>query len=427
MLTERSKDSKRSFSVGRKGRTYNQTVRDSSTVRRSVDSKIDKLKALLKRARKRTEKQKLYINELEEKLSKRDSDFMTVAENSPDVICRFSKTYKHIYVNPALTKTTGFPESNFIGKTPKEAGLSPEFALFWEENIKTVFVNAQPHSKEFSFPTPEGEKFFQTLLVPEFGSSGKVLTVLSMTRDITDMKTKTLLQEDFLGIASHELKTPLTSLKAFTQLLHSRFVKKDDVDSAAYLSKMQKQVDKLNNLITDLLDNTRANSGKLKFTYNKFNFDDLAKEAVEDMQRTTRTHKIEIRGKTNKYIIADKNKIGQVLMNLLSNAIKYSPKARGGVSKKIIVQLVSNSNGVMCWVQDFGVGIPKKKQNLIFDRFYRVSDGNETPEGLGLGLYISAEIIEKHGGKIWVNSEEGKGSTFCFTLPSQDLQTKTKK
>src|SRR5258708_793201 len=112
---------------------------------------------------------------------------MTVAEKSPGVICRFSKTFRHIYVNPALTKTTGFPAASFINKTPHQAGLSIDFANFWTDNIKTVFTKAQPHSAEFSFPTPEGEKFFQTLLVPEFGASGDVITVLSMTRDITEM------------------------------------------------------------------------------------------------------------------------------------------------------------------------------------------------------------------------------------------------
>lgn len=379
--------------------------------------KADRLKSQLRRARKKTEKYKQQIEELENKLNKRESDFMTVAENSPDVICRFSKTFRHVYVNPALTKTTGFPSKNFINKTPHQAGLSPEFADFWTKHIKTVFIEAQPHSAEFSFPTPDGEKFFQTLLVPEFGSGGVVATVLSMTRDITDMKKAHQLQEDYLGIASHELKTPLASLKAFTQILHSRFVKKDDVDSATYLMKMQNQVDKLNNLITDLLDATRVNTGKLKFTYHKFNFDALVKDVVEDMQRTTRKHQIETRGQTNKYVIADKNKISQVLMNILSNAIKYSPDA-----DKIIVQLVANSDGVMCWVQDFGLGIPKKKQPYIFERFYRVDDEVDSPTGLGLGLYISAEIIDRHGGKIWVNSQEGKGSTFCFTLPSQDLR-----
>jgi PAS domain S-box-containing protein len=378
--------------------------------------KNDRLRTELRRAKKRSERYKKQIAELEEQLIRRESDFMSVAENSPDVICRFSKTFRHIYVNPALTKTTGFPSTNFLGKTPHQAGLSPDFADFWITSIKTVFSNASPHSTEFSFPTPDGEKFFQTLLVPEFSSHGDVVTVLSMTRDITEMKVRNQRQEEVLGIASHELKTPLTSLKAFTQILHSRFIKKDDIDSATYLTKMQQQVDKLNNLVTELLDVTRVSSGKSRFVYNKFNFDALVKEIIEDMQRTTTQHKIEVRGKTNKYVIADKNKIGQVLMNLLSNAIKYSPKA-----DRIIVQLVPNSDGVMCWVQDFGLGIPKEKQNLIFDRYYRVNDGVKSPTGLGLGLYITAEIIERHGGKIWVNSELNKGSTFCFTLPSQNL------
>jgi len=180
---------------------------------------------------------------------------------------------------------------------------------------------------------------------------------------------------------------------------------------------MQNQVEKMNTLINDFLDVTRVNSGKLKFTHNKFNFDALVLDVVEDIQRTTNKHEIIVKGQTDKYVIADKNKISQVLINLLSNAIKYSPH-----SDRVIVQLIANSDGVMCWVQDFGLGIPKKEQTLIFDRFYRVNKDHKTPAGLGLGLYICAEIIELHGGKLWVDSEPGKGSTFCFTLPSGNLQ-----
>jgi len=142
-------------------------------------------------------------------------------------------------------------------------------------------------------------------------------------------------------------------------------------------------------------------------------------EIVEEMQRTSSSHEIIIKGETNKYVIADKNKVGQVLINLLSNAIKYSPD-----EKKVIVQLIPSTEGVMCWVQDFGVGISKKDQQKIFDRFYRADEDETSASGLGLGLYISAEIIEHHGGKIWVDSEKGRGSTFCFTLPSQKLNFK---
>lgn len=375
-----------------------------------------KLKRELTQAKKKTELYRKQVKKLAEELKKRDNDFLTVAENSPDVICRFDKKYKHIYVNPALEKTTGFPIHNFIGKTPHQAGLSPDFADFWVSNIKVVFDNRSPHSKEFSFPTPEGEKFFQTLLVPEFDSLGEVATVLSMTRDITEMKNVQTRQAEYLDIASHELKTPLTSLKAFTQLLHLKLSKNSDSDSAQYLLKMQHQIDKLNNLVSELLDSNQVTSGRVGLKYHKFNFDHLVKENVEQMQHTSAKHQIIVKGETNKYIIADKNKVSQVLINLLSNAIKYAPE-----SQRIIVQLIPTADGVMCWVQDFGIGVPKDKQGRIFDRFFRVEKDKEGFPGLGLGLYICAEIIEMHGGKIWVNSEEGKGSTFCFTLPSQNL------
>ncbi|MEO6508979.1 MAG: HAMP domain-containing sensor histidine kinase, partial [Patescibacteria group bacterium] len=183
---------------------------------------------------------------------------------------------------------------------------------------------------------------------------------------------------------------------------------------AGQLDKMNAQLDKLTSLIADLLDATKIESGKLQMNQEKFSFDELVTEIVEEIQRTTEKHVITIKGKSNTNITADRERTGQVLTNLISNAIKYSPH-----SEKIIIEpSVENKKFIMLCVKDFGVGIPKDKQNHVFERFYRVSGPKEiTFPGLGLGLYISAEIVKRQGGRIWVESEEGIGSTFCFSLP----------
>jgi PAS domain S-box-containing protein len=220
-------------------------------------------------------------------------------------------------------------------------------------------------------------------------------------------------KDEFIGIASHELKTPVTSIKAYTQLLQHRFQKNEDSKSAEMLGKMNYQLDKLTSLIGDLLDVTKIEGGKLQFNERFFDFNELVDEIVEEMQRTSTSHTLVKKLAPTKSIYGDRDRIGQVITNFLTNAIKYSPTA----DKVIIKSIIDKENITLC-VQDFGVGISKDDQEKVFGRFYRVSgDKQETYPGLGLGLYITAEIIKRQNGKIWVESEKGTGSTFCFSLP----------
>jgi excisionase family DNA binding protein len=224
-------------------------------------------------------------------------------------------------------------------------------------------------------------------------------------------------KDEFMGIVSHELKTPVTSLKVYAQVLENEFQKEGDIKSAERLSKMNSQISKLTNLIEDLLDITKIESGKLRFSESTFKIDDLVHEVKEEVQRISQKHTIFILGETSKNIFADYERIGQVISNLLTNAIKYSPQA-----DRINIHLTAGKNQIKVKVQDFGVGISKSEQRHIFDRFYReLGDKQETFPGLGLGLYISMEIVKRHGGTIWVESEKGKGSTFCFSLPIKKI------
>lgn len=236
---------------------------------------------------------------------------------------------------------------------------------------------------------------------------------VAVVTDITDRKRLESQKDEFIGIASHELKTPVTSIKAYTQVLKYKFQQQGDLESATQLSKMDAQLNKLTNLIGDLLDVTKIEAGKLRFEKNMFDFDELVNEVTELMQLTTNRHKIILKCNTNQNIVGDRERTGQVLTNLISNAIKYSPR-----SKKICVTGSTDNNFVYVSVKDFGIGMSKVSQMKVFDRFYRVSGpNNQSFPGLGLGLYISAEIIKRLGGTIWVESTKGRGSTFSFSLP----------
>ena len=220
-------------------------------------------------------------------------------------------------------------------------------------------------------------------------------------------------KDEFISIASHELKTPVTSLKAYTQILQTIFDEDKNEKASSMLGKMDKQIDKLTGLIVDLLDVTKINKGEMVFDFEKFDVNELIIEIAEEMQRTTQKHKFILELNDLKKIKGDRNRIGQVIINFISNAIKYSPG-----KDKIIVSSKCDDNNIIISVKDFGIGIPKSGQSNIFKRFYRVSgENNYTFPGLGLGLYISAEIIKRHKGEIFFESKEGEGATFYFQIP----------
>ncbi|RZK43995.1 MAG: PAS domain S-box protein [Pedobacter sp.] len=248
---------------------------------------------------------------------------------------------------------------------------------------------------------------------PQYDERNSFTGYIGACVDITEQKHLQQQKDDFIGIASHELKTPVTSIKAYTQILERMLLKKGDTKEAAMIAKMDAQINRLTSLIADLLDVTKINSGKLQFNDRDFDFNELVREVVEELQRTTEQHELIERLEGVGLVYSDKERIGQVITNLISNAIKYSPTA-----SQIIVYTHVEENEVILCVEDFGVGIPDDKIDMVFEQFYRVSgDMQHTFPGLGLGLYISAEIIKREQGRIWVTSDAGKGSKFFFALP----------
>ncbi len=253
------------------------------------------------------------------------------------------------------------------------------------------------------------------VLIGKTFTEGKKGQIIGLVINLTERKKLERQKDDFISIASHELKTPVTSLKAYVQVLTRRFQKQGNIETAEQLKKMDLQLTKLTNLIKDLLDVTKIESGRLSMKFEQFDINSLTKETIEEMQRTTDKHRISVEGNARRKVFGDRERIGQVLMNLLSNAIKYSPDA-----KKIDVSVIQTDEETKVCVRDYGVGIPKELQKHIFERFFRVSGNREdTFPGLGLGLYVSADIIKRHKGKIWVESEKDQGALFCFTIPSK--------
>ena len=263
-------------------------------------------------------------------------------------------------------------------------------------------------------------KFLNFVYEPLYDNKKKPNGFLCFGYDITEqvgnrikLEEAIRAKEDFLSMASHEMKTPVTSIKGYAQILESRFKEEGDAASVYLASKLIEQVNNLNSLVQDLFDDTKVKEGKLDLRPHYFDFTALVAEVIEEMQHTTKQHKIKLHLADIPNVYGDKHRLRQVLVNLLTNAIKYSPG-----SKRINVVTTRSGNSITISVQDFGVGIPKDVQSKIFTRFYRVQNKNlNTYPGLGLGLYIVADIIERHGGSMEVTSIEGKGSIFCVTLP----------
>lgn len=241
---------------------------------------------------------------------------------------------------------------------------------------------------------------------------------LIILRDITEIKKDKERQERFLGIASHELKSPLASISIFVELLKRHLKKSGDNKIQFYFSRIDNKINTLTRLINDFLDVTKLKQGALQFSNELFDFDTFIKETVNDLRFTQKTNLIKIKGKTHRSISGDRKRLAEVLDNLIRNALRYSLK-----NNEIILNTKIKDHDLVVGVQDFGTGIPKKEQKRLFDLYYRGKNkGKEDGFGLGVGLYISNEIIKKHGGKMWVNSELRKGSTFYFSLPIQKYE-----
>lgn len=296
-----------------------------------------------------------------------------------------------------------------------EKVLHPDHVARVVEKVSRCFRSGGLWEDTFPLRGKDGTyRWFLSRAIPIRDGSGKVIRWFGTHTDVTEQRLLEQQKDDFISIASHELRTPVTSLKAYAQLVARQLRRSGDTRAVELMGRMESQLNKLTKLIGDLLDETKIQSGELALRESEFDYDELVKEIVEEVQRTAAWHTIVCAGAPSITLKGDRERIGQVLTNLLTNAVKFSPQA-----DTVVVCATLDDGAVITRVQDFGIGIPKEKVEQVFDRFFRIEgEGSGGYPGLGLGLYISAEIVRRHHGRIWVESEEGKGSTFAFTLPA---------
>ncbi len=310
----------------------------------------------------------------------------------------------------------GWSEKEFIETQVSKFNPVYEEDIPWVNKIFDQLISGEVERNKLQYrnTTKDGRviwcEWFNSILKD---ADGKVKTIMSLVQDVTEQKELEGQKDNFLSMASHELKTPVTTIKAYAQLAEGLLRKKGDVDTLDLVKRMVSQVNRLTVLIESLLDFTKIQKGKLMYDEDFFDFNEVVSEVIDDMQKTSKTHTIKNNSGENGSLFGDKNKISQVLNNLISNAIKYSPNA-----DNIIISTQLQKDGIELSVRDFGIGISEKSQENIFQQFYRVTGTKEsTYPGMGIGLYICSEIIARLRGKIWVESIIDKGSTFYIWLP----------
>ncbi|MFC4163108.1 PAS domain S-box protein [Epilithonimonas zeae] len=349
--------------------------------------------------------------------------FNAIVTSSNDAIV--SKTLDGIITswNPAAEKMFGYLQTEAVGK--HISLIIPEDRLSEEDYIiGQIKAGKKVDHFETIRKTKNGQNFPISVTVsPVVDKEGNIIGASKIARDISDrhiaqqekaellekLKELNIRKDEFIALASHELRTPLTSMDAYLQIL-KRYI--DDEKVKVFLEKALAQSKKLNHLISDLLDVSKIESGKLVLRIEKFDIHQLVEDTIDLISKANEFFEITLHSEIDSIQIeGDHYKIEQVITNLLTNAIRYSAG-----SKQIDVFIKAENGIAIIGVKDYGAGIDSNHFEDIFSRFYQVHQSNNV-SGLGLGLYLCKQIISQHWGKIWVESELKKGSTFWIELP----------
>jgi PAS domain S-box-containing protein len=349
------------------------------------------------------------IKQAEEKSAK----LAAIVETSYDAI--IGKTIDGIITswNKSAEMMFGYTEAEMIGESILK--LIPEDRQEEEPQIIARIKTGErlEHFETKRLTRNGGILDVALTISPIRDTQGNIIGVSKIARDISEKKRDELRKNDFIGMVSHEMKTPLTSLTALIQVANVKLKNNGDTFLSEALQKANTQARKMTVMINGFLNVSRLESGKMLIGKSQFNIQELIAESIKEIELTTPSY--EIRFKPGKPVMADadRDKIGSVISNLLTNAVKYSPK-----NKLIEVKCEPRPDYVQVSIKDQGIGIKLEDREKLFDRYYRVeSNHTQHISGFGIGLYLSAEIIRHHEGRIWVESEIGKGSVFYFTIP----------
>ena len=360
--------------------------------------------------------------ELDKALQQSEERLKTITSASPAALWMTDRNRKNVFISDTWLKWTGksFEEQidrgwlSVLAEEDRERVIKEFFDCFEQQKY---------FATEFRVPAANGDlRWYMTEGRPFYDNNGNFEGYAGSVTDITDIKQLEQRKDDFIKMASHELKTPITSITGYVQLLQNIYEQQDEKTLQvskevikSSLGTISRQVLRLTRLVSELLDLSRIESGRLDLKKTEFNLEELVEEAVQEARYTTTRHAIIFSSEYKGNLIGDRDRIGQVLANLLNNAIKYSTD-----SDKIEVWMEAvGENRVTISIKDYGIGIAKKDQSRIFERFYRAEGKSEqTYPGFGIGLFIANEIVQRHNGTITVKSQKNKGALFVLSLPN---------
>jgi PAS domain S-box-containing protein len=392
---------------------------DIETLKKDIEVLKKDIEALKKEnAILRSNKKSVRITH-EEEADYRESQvrFRTIFENSRLGNKIIGRDLKIIQLNASMVALLGYDKKEDIIGTPILNYSPPEFHEDWTTfHTKLWDLNIPSFHLETCLKKKDGKIIWCSVTSILFQDQGETLGY-TIIEDISEQHRLRKHKEEFISIASHELRTPLTSLQAALQFM-KRIIAKETVinDRLIKLSKSSEiYVTRLSSLIGDLLSSTKIGKGQLSLNITRFKFSDLIDNCCQYV-RLQQEYTVIYKGDPSLEIDADETKLDQVVVNLVNNAVKYASE-----SKEIIIEVEELKEFTKVSVIDKGDGIPADKLPYLFESYYQVNNNGNHGAGMGLGLYISSEIIKKHGGEIGVNSTVGKGSTFWFTIPKKQL------
>ncbi len=372
----------------------------------------------------------------EEAVAARERELRSVTANIPDIIARFDRELRHIYVNEAVTEATGLPPEAFLGKTNRELGMPGFLVERWDADMRKVFETGRPLATTFAFRAPDHERHYFAKYVPEFDAAGRVTSLLVVTRDATDQhrleermrhsmeeaERANAAKDHFLAILSHELRTPLTPVLAAASELTRRGDLPDD--ARRLLAMIHRNVALEGRLVDDLLDLTRVARGKLDLEFTTIDVHDSIDRVVEMVAAEAENRQVTLAvglAAGAFHVLGDGARMQQILWNLLENAVKFTlPGGTVSLTTADVTATGAATGQLRVVVRDTGVGIAPQTLPSIFEAF---EQGGATVTrrfgGMGLGLAITKALVEEHGGTIRAESAgPDRGATFTLELPT---------
>jgi PAS domain S-box-containing protein len=341
--------------------------------------------------------------------------YKAIMERSSDAVVVVDARGKRSYCSPSVKNVLGYTDEEYLNMPPWQLGHPDELHDIKDKYEKLIQNPGSSIVMLHRMKHKNGHWIWVESRVTNYSEDVQLKSAIANFNDVTERIEIEQSRKDFIGIVSHELKSPLTSMNAYGQLLLKKLDVKNDPSLASLAEKLVTQMGRMNRIISNLLDVTTINAGRMQLNLSEFDFNALVAEVLENLQQTTDKHSLRDLLCPVKLITADRERISQVMINLIANAIKYSPD--GGL---ITVLSIKDGDELRISVTDQGIGIPKNDLDKVFNRMYRVNNTGSV-KGLGLGLFLCQQIVRLHGGVIGVESEDGTGSEFWFRLPLKPL------